>query len=290
MERTFDTPKPVRLVVENESGLVTVHAVSAVATTVSVTAETPGAEELVERHDHRVPAARRHPHGRGEGPAPTRHALRAPPGGHRARRAARRQRRRRGDGGGRHRGDRHRRRGGPQDGQWRRVHRRHRRRAAGDHGQRQRHRRDGHRAAPHALGVGRPALHAGDGPGRLRVHLGRRRDRRGRRRRSRCTPPRATCAWASSTTAPRWPMSRATSGSCPWARAGCSCVRSRETWRWACRPGSTSSSTCRRWARSAPTSLSRTRPAPGGSGAKVDLSVSSVSGNVEIERALEHVA
>ena len=31
-------------------------------------------------------------------------------------------------------------------------------------------------------------------------------------------------------------------------------------------------------------------PAPGGSGAKVDLSVSSVSGNVEIERALEHVA
>ena len=31
-------------------------------------------------------------------------------------------------------------------------------------------------------------------------------------------------------------------------------------------------------------------PAPGGSGVKVDLSVSSVSGNVEIERALEHVA
>ena len=49
MERTFDTPKPVRLMVENESGLVTVHAVSAVATTVSVLAETPGAEELVER-------------------------------------------------------------------------------------------------------------------------------------------------------------------------------------------------------------------------------------------------
>jgi hypothetical protein len=52
MERTFNTPKPVRLVVENESGLVTVHAVAGVAgttTTVSVTAETPGAEELVER-------------------------------------------------------------------------------------------------------------------------------------------------------------------------------------------------------------------------------------------------
>ena len=31
-------------------------------------------------------------------------------------------------------------------------------------------------------------------------------------------------------------------------------------------------------------------PASGGSGIKVDLSVSSVSGNVEIERALEHVA
>jgi hypothetical protein len=49
MERTFDTPKPVRLVVENESGLVTVHAVAAVTTSVSVTADTPAAEELVER-------------------------------------------------------------------------------------------------------------------------------------------------------------------------------------------------------------------------------------------------
>jgi hypothetical protein len=49
MERTFDTPRPVRLVVENESGLVSVHAVAAATTSVSVTAETPGAEELVER-------------------------------------------------------------------------------------------------------------------------------------------------------------------------------------------------------------------------------------------------
>jgi hypothetical protein len=48
MERTFDTPEPVRLVVENESGLVTVTAVAAATTTVSVRAETPGGEELVE--------------------------------------------------------------------------------------------------------------------------------------------------------------------------------------------------------------------------------------------------
>jgi Putative adhesin len=48
MERTFETPKPVRLVVENESGLVTVAAVAAATTSVSVRAETPGAEELVE--------------------------------------------------------------------------------------------------------------------------------------------------------------------------------------------------------------------------------------------------
>ncbi len=48
MERTFDTPEPVRLVVENESGLVTVTAVVATTTTVSVRAETPGGEELVE--------------------------------------------------------------------------------------------------------------------------------------------------------------------------------------------------------------------------------------------------
>jgi hypothetical protein len=49
MERTFDTPQPVRLVVENESGLVTVHAVTAATTSVSVAAESPGADELVER-------------------------------------------------------------------------------------------------------------------------------------------------------------------------------------------------------------------------------------------------
>jgi DUF4097 and DUF4098 domain-containing protein YvlB len=48
MERTFDTPKPVRLTVENESGLVTVAAVAGMTTSVSVTAETPGGEELAE--------------------------------------------------------------------------------------------------------------------------------------------------------------------------------------------------------------------------------------------------
>jgi DUF4097 and DUF4098 domain-containing protein YvlB len=49
MERTFDTPEPVRLVVENESGPVTVAAIGAATTSVSVRAETPGGEELVER-------------------------------------------------------------------------------------------------------------------------------------------------------------------------------------------------------------------------------------------------
>ncbi len=48
MERTFDTPKPVRLTVENESGPVTVAAVAGATTSVSVRAETPGGEELVE--------------------------------------------------------------------------------------------------------------------------------------------------------------------------------------------------------------------------------------------------
>ena len=49
MERTFDTPTPVRLVVENESGPVTVTAVGAATTSVSVSAESPNGEELVER-------------------------------------------------------------------------------------------------------------------------------------------------------------------------------------------------------------------------------------------------
>ena len=49
MERTFETPKPVRLVVENESGLVTVTAAAVATTTIAVRAETPGGEELVER-------------------------------------------------------------------------------------------------------------------------------------------------------------------------------------------------------------------------------------------------
>jgi hypothetical protein len=48
MERTFDTPKPVHLMVENEAGLVTVAAVAGATTSVSVRAETPGGEELVE--------------------------------------------------------------------------------------------------------------------------------------------------------------------------------------------------------------------------------------------------
>ncbi len=48
MERAFETPSPVRLVVENEAGLVTVRAVPAPSTSVAVTADTPSAEEIVE--------------------------------------------------------------------------------------------------------------------------------------------------------------------------------------------------------------------------------------------------
>jgi DUF4097 and DUF4098 domain-containing protein YvlB len=60
MERTFDTPHPVRLHVQNEVGLVTVVASTRDTTDVVVTADSPAADELVERtvvecsHDHVV--------------------------------------------------------------------------------------------------------------------------------------------------------------------------------------------------------------------------------------------
>jgi DUF4097 and DUF4098 domain-containing protein YvlB len=50
MERTFETPDPVRLYVENEVGSVTITARAAATTTeVSLTPDTPGADELIER-------------------------------------------------------------------------------------------------------------------------------------------------------------------------------------------------------------------------------------------------
>ena len=49
MDETFDTPGPVRLVVENDAGLVAINARAGATTTVSVEADTPGAEELVAR-------------------------------------------------------------------------------------------------------------------------------------------------------------------------------------------------------------------------------------------------
>ncbi len=49
MHRTFETPGRVRLVVENDAGLVTITARESGTTTVSIEADTPGAEELVER-------------------------------------------------------------------------------------------------------------------------------------------------------------------------------------------------------------------------------------------------
>ena len=60
MERTFDTPHPVRLDVQNEAGLVTVVASTRDTTDVVVSADSPAADELVERtvvecrHDHVV--------------------------------------------------------------------------------------------------------------------------------------------------------------------------------------------------------------------------------------------
>jgi hypothetical protein len=49
MERTFETPGPVRLFVENEVGLVVITARDTTSTVVSLQADTAGAEELVER-------------------------------------------------------------------------------------------------------------------------------------------------------------------------------------------------------------------------------------------------
>ena len=49
MEKTFETPGAVRLYVENEVGLIAVTARQTRSTVVSLEADTPGAEELVER-------------------------------------------------------------------------------------------------------------------------------------------------------------------------------------------------------------------------------------------------
>lgn len=48
MDRTFDTPGEVRLIVENEVGLVAITAGDTAATSVSLEADTTGGEELVE--------------------------------------------------------------------------------------------------------------------------------------------------------------------------------------------------------------------------------------------------
>ncbi len=49
IERTYETPKPVHLSVQNESGLVTVVADARDTTDVMVSADSPAAEDLVER-------------------------------------------------------------------------------------------------------------------------------------------------------------------------------------------------------------------------------------------------
>ena len=86
--------------------------------------------------------------------------------------------------------------------------------------------------------------------------------------------------------------SRGTCVSSPWARARCTSAPSRVTSRSAWSRGSTSTWTWRRCrARCTRTSRSTTRRRRGGRPeTRVDLSVRSVSGNVEIGRALEHVA
>ena len=55
MEKTFETPGPVRLHVENEAGLVSISARETATTVVSLEADTPAAEELVEHVGGRVP-------------------------------------------------------------------------------------------------------------------------------------------------------------------------------------------------------------------------------------------
>jgi hypothetical protein len=49
MEKTFETPGGVRLYVENQVGMVTITARPTDRTVVSLEADTPEAEELVER-------------------------------------------------------------------------------------------------------------------------------------------------------------------------------------------------------------------------------------------------
>ena len=49
MHRTFETTGQVRLFVENDAGLVTITARESGTTAVSIEADTPGAEDLVER-------------------------------------------------------------------------------------------------------------------------------------------------------------------------------------------------------------------------------------------------
>ncbi|MGD0748035.1 MAG: DUF4097 family beta strand repeat-containing protein [Acidimicrobiales bacterium] len=49
MEKTFETPGPVRLYVQNEVGLITITTRATGTTVVSLVADTPGADELVER-------------------------------------------------------------------------------------------------------------------------------------------------------------------------------------------------------------------------------------------------
>ena len=72
MERTFDTPKPVRLVVENESGQVTVAAVRRGDHLGLGQSRDPERRGVGGAHDHRVPSNGGQPHGGGKGAAPTR--------------------------------------------------------------------------------------------------------------------------------------------------------------------------------------------------------------------------
>ena len=105
MEKTFETPGGVDLHVENQVGLVVVTARATDTTIVSLEADTPGARSSSSGPPSSAGGGGP-PRGGREDPAPARHALPAPQRGHGARRGARGRPGGRGHGVGRHRDQR----------------------------------------------------------------------------------------------------------------------------------------------------------------------------------------
>ena len=150
-------------------------------TVVSLEADTPAAEELVEHVGGRVPLVGRPPRRRGEDPQPARQALPPPRCRDRADRGARGQRRQGARGLGRrrdHRIDQH---GGPGLVERGHLHRRRRRRRRGQIGQRRHHGRRGRGPSPGAHRFGGPAVLQRGRLGRVHDDVGRPGGRRSRR-------------------------------------------------------------------------------------------------------------